>query len=181
MRINYTTYDLRRTTDRINPSTHPDVILLSGDSETDHPYCYARVIGVFHADIAFTGPGYSTLGFKRIDVIWLRYLQIDLTHAFGFAARRLPRLQFISHQDSGAFGFIDPDLIIRGAHFIPAFAHEKTQEYLSKSVARPCTHNSDDDNGDEDEDYRYYYANMWVLSLFSHLVTNLLRFQVRRP
>src|SRR4051794_2377362 len=55
LRVNYTTYDMRRAQDSINPRTHPDILLLSHDDldqeeEERHPYWYARVIGIFHAD-----------------------------------------------------------------------------------------------------------------------------------
>ena len=45
VRINYTTYDMRRTKDSINPCTHPDVMVLSHEDDTGnedlHPYWYA--------------------------------------------------------------------------------------------------------------------------------------------
>lgn len=50
VRINYTTYDLRRDQDSINPRTHPHIITLSMPG-TDHPFTYGRVIGVFHANV----------------------------------------------------------------------------------------------------------------------------------
>jgi alpha-D-ribose 1-methylphosphonate 5-triphosphate synthase subunit PhnL len=56
LRVNYTTYDMRREQDSINPrTTHCDIMLLSHEtdhaSEIEHPYWYARVIGIFHADV----------------------------------------------------------------------------------------------------------------------------------
>ncbi|KAJ3765312.1 hypothetical protein FB446DRAFT_655474 [Lentinula raphanica] len=40
VRLNYTTYDLRRSQDSCNPRTHADIMMLSGDSKTraEHPY-----------------------------------------------------------------------------------------------------------------------------------------------
>ena len=38
LRINYTTYDMRRDQDSVNPQTHPDVMLLADESNSDlHP------------------------------------------------------------------------------------------------------------------------------------------------
>ena len=51
MWINYTTYDMHRNQDSINPRTCSDVMLLNADSEDDHCYLYAWVIGIFHADV----------------------------------------------------------------------------------------------------------------------------------
>ena len=161
LRVNYTTYDLRRTTDSINAGTHPDVMLLSSDSESEHPYCYARVISLFHADVAYALPGSTCQIFKRVDIVWSRFFQIDLSYSFGFAAKRLPRLRFFHHSDTEAFGFLDPELIIRSAHLIPAFAHGKTDEYIPQSLGRPPSSSLyGNDNGDNDEDYKYHYVNM---------------------
>ncbi|KAJ3858876.1 hypothetical protein EV359DRAFT_68646, partial [Lentinula novae-zelandiae] len=42
-RINYTTYDVRRDQDTVNPSNHADVMMLSGeDTPNTHPYCDGR-------------------------------------------------------------------------------------------------------------------------------------------
>ncbi|KAG2029536.1 hypothetical protein BDR03DRAFT_825481, partial [Suillus americanus] len=51
IRINYTTYDLRREQDSLNSRTHADIMVLSheDDEANGHPYWYARIIGVFHA------------------------------------------------------------------------------------------------------------------------------------
>ena len=45
--INYTTYDMRREQDFLNPRTHADIMVLSQEPEThedgmpEHPYLYA--------------------------------------------------------------------------------------------------------------------------------------------
>ena len=54
LRVNYTTYDMRRDQDSLNPQSHPDIMLLSHEDKNDdnwHPYWYARVIGIFHANV----------------------------------------------------------------------------------------------------------------------------------
>ncbi|KAF8800327.1 hypothetical protein BYT27DRAFT_7314007 [Phlegmacium glaucopus] len=49
MRVNYTTYDMRREQDSLNPRTHANVMVLSQENEPDaHPYWYARIIGIYH-------------------------------------------------------------------------------------------------------------------------------------
>ncbi|THU77291.1 hypothetical protein K435DRAFT_558564, partial [Dendrothele bispora CBS 962.96] len=54
LRVNHTTYDMWRSQDSINPRTHPDIMVPSRD-EGNHPYSYARIIGIFHATVKFTG------------------------------------------------------------------------------------------------------------------------------
>lgn len=50
MQVYYTTYDLRREYDTVNPRTHCDVMVLSGETRPRHPYWYARVLGIYHVD-----------------------------------------------------------------------------------------------------------------------------------
>lgn len=121
LRVNYTTYDLRREQDSINPRTRPDIMMLSHETdELRHPYWYARVIRIFHVNV--------------------RHFGADSTS--GFTARRLHRIGFVEAGDPDAFGFVDPDVVLRGVHLIPSFAHGHTSEYLGPSFVRPAT---DDD------------------------------------
>ena len=57
LRINYTTYDICRKQDTINPSTpHRDITVLANDEVNgDDLYAYARVIGTYHANVIYTG------------------------------------------------------------------------------------------------------------------------------
>jgi hypothetical protein len=62
LRVNYTTYDMRRGQDSINPRTHADVIVLAHEDDDPennlkpHPFWYARIIGIFHAQVRHVGP-----------------------------------------------------------------------------------------------------------------------------
>jgi len=58
LRVNYTTYDVRREQDSINPRTdHRDVmVVLPKDGPDALPYWYACVLGVFHVHVLHTGP-----------------------------------------------------------------------------------------------------------------------------
>jgi hypothetical protein len=63
IRFNYTTYDLRRDQDTVNPRTHGDIMMLSheDDEQHPHPYWYARVIGIFHVLVQAINPSTSRL------------------------------------------------------------------------------------------------------------------------
>ena len=70
----------------------------------------------------------------------------------GFKQKRLHRLEFISSTDDSAFGFMDPDEVIRASHLIPAFRYGPTVEFLSgESFGRAP---------EELDDYRYFHINM---------------------
>ena len=52
LRVNYTTYDMRREQDSLNPRTHANIMVLSQEDDlTAHPYWYACIIGIYHTFI----------------------------------------------------------------------------------------------------------------------------------
>lgn len=131
MQVNYTSYDIRREYDIINPKKHADIMTVStdfdpatGSAESGHPFCYAHVLGIYHADVIQVLPGHEA-SVHSIEFLWVHWYQYDATYKSGFKYRRLHRLIPMPLQDSQACGFVDPDDVIRGAHIIPAFAHGK--------------------------------------------------------
>jgi hypothetical protein len=160
IRVNYTTYDLQRAQDSINPRTHPDVMVLAGgdnggDRESsDHPYLYARVLGIYHADVHWhdrkSGASRHHTSMTTMDFLWVRWFIHDTKYPFRLGNKRLPRLEFAT---DGAFGFLDPDLVIRGCHLIPAYAHGQVSR-LGKSIIHRKV--------DAGLDWKYHYVNMWV-------------------
>ncbi|KAJ7586852.1 hypothetical protein C8J56DRAFT_1051158 [Mycena floridula] len=165
VRLNYTTYDLRRAQDSVNPCTHPDIMMLSATASDDpHIYIYGHVIGVFHAKVFITEPGSRpNIKGERVDFLWVRWYEFDTTYKSGWKHKRLPRLHFLDCSDPNAFGFVDPANVLRGSHIIPAFVHGKTQEYLpADSVARQLQVISLDKFVVETDDWKYYYAGIFV-------------------
>ncbi|KIK26402.1 hypothetical protein PISMIDRAFT_274760 [Pisolithus microcarpus 441] len=156
LRVNYTSYDLRRDQDSLNPRTHADVMVLSHETEENpHPYWYARIIGIFHLDVRFNGPELDDHSTKRMDVLWVRWFARDRNFKSGWAARRLPRIGFYPQDDlANAFGFIDPNDIVRAVHLIPAYHFGRTKDLLPPSIARR--------KPDNNEDWEWYYVNMFV-------------------
>lgn len=109
LRVNYTTYDMRRDQDSINPRTHPDVMLYAHEDDIDpddvHPYWYARVIGIYHAYISYDGPnadgtGTLHLNHERVEFLWVRWLGRDMQNLGGFDERRLHLVGFIDNGDT---------------------------------------------------------------------------------
>lgn len=127
-------------------------MVLSQDSSSSHPYTYGRVIGLFHVDIAYTGPGLIAHHMQRLDVVWVRWFQVEPNSSQYFIKKRLPQVKFIHYSDPSAFGFLDPELIIRGVHIIPSFAQGQTNKLLPASLVRFPT--------ESDKDYEWYYVNM---------------------
>lgn len=126
------------------------------DNEPDpHPYWYGRIIEVFHAEIVHSGLESNPVHRRptKMEFIWMRWLAHDTFHPSGFAARRLHRVAFVpDDSDTPAFGFVNPDEMIRAVHLIPAFALGRTNNLLGASIAR---HTSE-----KDEDWVAFDVNM---------------------
>ncbi|KAJ3833589.1 hypothetical protein F5878DRAFT_665520 [Lentinula raphanica] len=160
VRLNYTTYDLHRNQDSCNPRTLADIMMLSGDSETcdDHPYWFAQIIGIYHVNIVYSGQQQKFLAPQKLDFLHVRWFGLAREQdGYGIHAKRMPSLGFIDAQDPEAFGFVDPSNIICACHVIPAFAYEKTSQFLPGSGSSLARQGSD-----KIQDYFRYYVNMWV-------------------
>jgi hypothetical protein len=160
LRINYTTYDLRRDQDSLNPRTNADVLLLAHEDDNNsdgHPYWYARIISIFHALVIHTGEHSNSNVLQQMDFLWVQWFGRDPgteqhPYTAGWKAKRLERVGFISSDDPGAFGFLDPQHVIRGVHLIPAFKYGHTDVLLPPSIARSLS--------DNNEDWTFFYINM---------------------
>jgi hypothetical protein len=137
LRINYTTYDVRRDQDTINPRTNSDVMILSQEDDEDsdgHPYWYARILGLFHVDVIHTGTNSKNHSVQRFEFAWVRWMGTDPDNPGGWESKRLRQVGFVDGE--GGFGFIDPQQIIRAVHLIPAFHYGKTTSLLGPSAVR---------------------------------------------
>jgi hypothetical protein len=139
----------------MNPRTERrDVMVLSPEEGADaHPYWYARVLGVFHARVLHTGPQAVNRSVQRMEFLWVRWFGIVPGHKYGFTAARLPKVGFVPETDDQAFGFLDPSLVIRGCHLIPAFADGRTSDLLN-------TQNTAARLPGEVDDWVSYYVGM---------------------
>jgi len=159
--VNYTSYDLRRRQDVINPNSHPDVMVLScEDGEGVHPFWYARVIKVFHLLVLHSGSSPQAEDIpmepKRMDVLWVRWFGLNVDSQGGWSKKHLHGVSFIPWDEPAAFGFLDPAQVIRGVHLIPNFLRGRTDSRLPPSIARPVD--------DRDEDWECFYVNFFCRS-----------------
>jgi hypothetical protein len=159
LRVNYTTYDVRRDQDSMNPRTHADVMVLSPESGPDaHPFWYARILGVFHAQVLHTGPLATNRSVQHMEFLWVRWFGVMPGHKWGMKVARLPKIGFVPDTDDDAFGFLDPSMVIRGCHIVPAFVDGRTSDLLTvpHSVARPLG---------EVDDWATFYVDLYVCPL----------------
>ena len=154
LRINYTSYDIRRGHDALRPDGHSFLMTLSREEDPDrHPFWYCQVIKAFHVEVHFC-PGGVSHAQEKMEVLWVRWLGMDPDHQWGFRQCALPKVGFVPEDaDSPPFGFLDPSQVIRGCHLIPAFIDGRTDQLLPRGVSvarRPG----------ETDDWASYYVNM---------------------
>jgi len=135
--FHYTAYDMTQDYDSINCNNRNgrrDVMLRACD-DARHPFWYARVLGIYHANCYF-GPNGSSRP-DRVEFLFVRWFGRDPDWQGGPRTCRLDQIGWVPEDDpSGAFGFLDPARVIRACHLIPAFAYGKTPHLLHPSQAR---------------------------------------------
>lgn len=90
---------------------------------------------------------------QHMEFLFIRWFTVDRRYRGGWKSKRLHRIKFVGGDDDTAFGFLDPQDVIRGVHLIPVFHYGKTSDLLPPSgTARP--------GSDNDEDWKYFYVNM---------------------
>ncbi len=156
-RLFYTTYDLQRNSDTINPRTHPDIMLRSPETEEGaEAYWYARVIGVYHANVWVERTDIpDARRVRRMDFLWVHWFGKEPEYIAGSRRACLPKVGFVESTDEFAFSFVDPANVIRGCHLVPAFHEGRTVELLPvpRTVSR-CLNPGDHDN------WVNFYVNM---------------------
>ena len=146
------TYNICCKQDTINPSTlHHDIMVLVNDEvDGNDPYAYARVIGIYHANVIYTGAWRADYTPHRMEFLWVRLYEHDTSAAMASCvSNKLDHLWFPPMSPDDAFGFLDPADVMRAAHIIPSFrAGKHHSSLLSLSL---CAKDS--------EDWRSYYQN----------------------
>lgn len=160
--FHYTTYDIRREQDNINSRSQRRYIMVPSFEEPDpddidsdarvHPYWYARVLGIYHVKVYLPGNGNRP---EKMSFMWVRWFGRDLETPGGPSTLRLDKIGYVYGEDPEAFGFIDPAIVLRACHLIPAFADGMTRDLLRPSRAR-----DDANNGD----WAHYYVMRSVFS-----------------
>ena len=83
LRVNYTTYNVRRDQDSVNTRTHPDIMVLScEDDPRAHPYWYTRVLGIFHLRVLHLDPSAMNHSVQHMEVLWVQWFGLVPGHQF---------------------------------------------------------------------------------------------------
>ena len=156
--FNYTSYDVRRLADVVNASTpHHNIMVLSdsddeNDSATGHHFKYAQVLGIYHVNVIYVGPGMIDYQPHRMEYLWVRWYQSTGVQT-GWDSRKLDRIRFFPMSSADAFGFVNPADVLRACHLVPAFA--KGRLHIDGiGLSRRAKDSSD---------WAEYYVNRYVL------------------
>jgi hypothetical protein len=126
-------------------------MVLSQDD--NHPYWYARIIGIFHVMVVHKGCDSTLHEPQKMEFLFFRWFGYDSDDVGGWKARKLHQIGFIDSSNSlEGFGFINPADVVRAVHLIPCFSLSHTKELLPHSIARSAL--------EQDEDWVRYYVNM---------------------
>ena len=157
LRFNFTTYAVRRRTDIVNPGTSRHNIMLladcaDGSAPNSHPFLYARVLGAYHANVIYSGPGMRDYRARHFDFLWVRWYEVVDPGSSGWSNSTLDSVRFPPLHDNESFGFVDPIDVLRGCHIIPAFSTGKRPE--TKIDISRCAKDS--------KDYKRYYIGRYA-------------------
>ena len=159
IRFHFTTHDIQRGTDIVNAGTSRcDVMLLADDVEGSvissnlHHFLYARVLGAYHVNVIYTGPGMRDFEARRFDFLWVRWFEVVNPGSSGWSASKLDSVRFPPMNKNHSFGFVDPKDVLRGCHILPAFAKGKRQKD-GVGISR-CAKDG--------KDYNQYFVGRWV-------------------
>jgi hypothetical protein len=164
IRFHFTTYDVQRGTDIVNPGTsHCNIMLLADDAEgsiissNPHHFLYARVLGAYHVNVIYTGPGMHDFEARRFDFLWVRWFEVVNPGSSGRSTSKLDSVCFPPMNENHSFGFVDPKDVLRGCHILPAFAQGKRQKN-GFGISR-CAKDG--------KDYNQYFVGRWVHHLLA--------------
>jgi hypothetical protein len=164
LRFNFTTYDVRRGTDVIKPGTTRCNIMLLADltDSSSHLFLYARVLGAYHANVIYTGPGMQDYKARRFDFLWVRWYEVVDPGSSGWSKSALDSIRFPPLHDCDSFGFVDPIDVLRGCHVLPAFS--KGQRNKAGIDVSRCAKDS--------KDYELYYVGRYVQQCYDDSVVD---------
>ncbi|KIK21705.1 hypothetical protein PISMIDRAFT_103599 [Pisolithus microcarpus 441] len=126
-----------------------------------HPFWYAQLIRACIFHIYYKGAQHT------MDVLWVCWLGVKPGYHWGINQARLPKVGFVPDcKSAGAFGFVDPTLVIHACHLIPVFTEGWTDSLLHQGplLAQPK---------DKVDDWKSYYVNIFadwdMFARFSHI------------
>lgn len=162
LRVHYTSYDVRRAQDVLNPRfKHHFMMVASGDTNPDHPYWYAKVLGIYHANIS---QAHNAIAHppRRMEFLWVRWL--ELVEPGSWEHCQLDRVAYIkTNTYRDVFGFLDPASVVRTTHLIPVFNFGRSKNQHGHKLAL---------DDPMEGDWHSYYVNRYSYFTDCQLIPN---------
>lgn len=92
------------------------------ESSSQGRFLYARVLGAYHANVVYNGPGSRDYHPRRVDFLWVRWYKVIRGVDISLAISELPEISFHPIRSDSAFGFVDPAEVLRACHIIPLWS-----------------------------------------------------------
>ena len=122
-----------------------------------HPFLYSQILGVFHVNVIYNGPGMINYNPQCFDFLWVHWYDLEksVLHKSKTTKPKAPlhlnHLVFPSLDKEDSVGFLDPADVLQGCHIIPAFAQEKHFSDINKELSKCAC---------KDRDWNVYYI-LW--------------------
>ncbi|KAG2352646.1 hypothetical protein BDR07DRAFT_1248725, partial [Suillus spraguei] len=87
------------------------------------------VLGAFCVNVLHVGPNTHNCSPQSMEVLWVQWFGVVPHYRWGFPECCLPKIGFV-HDSPTAFRFLDPLLVIRACHLIPAFTDHRMDHLL---------------------------------------------------
>ncbi|KAG6905272.1 hypothetical protein DXG01_003767 [Tephrocybe rancida] len=124
-----------------------------------HEYCYARILGIYHVNAMYYGPLSRDAVAHRLDFVWVRWFEMVDGHDIPVSqawSRSSPlgmtQLKFPPTTRREAFGFLDPNDILRACHIVPRFQSEQRGSDVGSLSGL----------AQDGKDWQVYYLNRFV-------------------
>ena len=82
-------------------------------------YWYAHILGAYHANVLYEGPGQLDWNARRIDFLWVRWYETVNPDTFGWKSSTLEKVAFLPDDDPHAL-----------YHYVSLI----TQQYIEESI-----------------------------------------------
>ena len=123
------------------------MFLADGSDSSKHHFLYARVLGAYHANVMYSGPGMQGFETCSLCFLWVRWYEVVDPGSSGWNNSMLDMGCFPPMHEDTSFGFVDLNDVLRWCHILPAFAKGKCTSNINVSC---CAKNS--------KDYLLYYV-----------------------
>jgi hypothetical protein len=95
----------------------------SNDSSSSaHCFLYAQVIGTYHENIIYVGPGMLDYQPRCVDLLWVQWFKLVNPVSPGWSTLKLDMVTFPPMNMNYSFGFVDPSDVLHMCHRLPGFA-----------------------------------------------------------